>query len=61
MKMPIEVDVPFEKCKKCLAFDPYVVRSDYQIDKDFKVSCRTEYHCKGEKFCETRGDETDNE
>lgn len=51
MKIDLPFDLPFERCKSCLAFDPYVQRSDYKIDEKFEVSCKTEYKCKGEKFC----------
>lgn len=54
MILDLPFDVPFERCEKCIAFDPVVTRSDYKIGDNFEVSCHTEYRCKGERFCRLR-------
>jgi len=61
MTVQIPFELPFERCTTCLAFDPMVKRSDYKINEKFEVSCKTEFRCKGEKFCRYREETKDDE
>jgi len=61
MIIEIPFDLPFERCPKCLALDPYIHRSDFVINDKFEVSCKTEFRCKGEKFCRYREETKDDE
>lgn len=54
MKLTIEFDVPFSECAKCIALDPVVERTDWQVDDNLNLKCDTRYYCKGEIFCKRR-------
>lgn len=61
MILELPFELPLKRCKNCLAFDPYVQRSDYKVNEDFSVECKTRYGCKGEGFCRYREGLKENE
>ena len=57
MSTPIPFELPFEECRKCMAFAPAVERSDIRLDENMTLQHTDRFYCKGESFCRSREEE----
>ena len=52
MIIPLEFELPFARCKDCMAFEPTVTDRQYVYNNDRRVTCSRKLTCDGYALCE---------